>query len=215
MLEIAGVYRASSRELSRLDDPRTGRFGQVPLGEALQVGQLLELSGQAPGKLSLALRWVLRAQVAGEPVAWIGLRHADSFYPPDVAETGVDLSALVLVRLSSQGTAHALVRAAELLLRSGAFGLVVVDLERGVPRGELAWQSRLSGLARMHGARVVLLTRASAQEASLGPLVSLRVEAAGEPRGRHMALVPRLLKSKLGTSTALSPDVRSLPRGAR
>jgi recombination protein RecA len=211
MHEIAGVYRVSSALVP--DRPAAAGKG-LPLGEVFQAGQLLELSGQVAGKLSAVVRLVVRAQAAGEPVAFIGLRDAPVFYPPDVAEAGVDLAALVLVRLARGTAAYELVRAAELLLRSGAFGLVIVDLEQGVPKGELAWQSRLSGLARMHEARVVLLTRASEEAPSLGPLVSLRVRAAWERRGREALLTAHVLKSKLGAATVLSPDVRVLPRGA-
>ena len=56
------------------------------------------------------------------------------FFPPDAAEGGVDLDALLVVRardLSSMASA------ADQLARSGAFGLLVVDL-MGVPSVEPA-----------------------------------------------------------------------------
>jgi recombination protein RecA len=213
--DFAGVSRASlalSNDRSR--DRASGPERGAPLGEVFRGGQLLELSGQAAGKLSTVVRLVVRAQAEGEPVVLVGRRDGPLFYPPDAADAGVDLGALVLVRLAPDAPAHELVRAAELLLRSGAFGLVILDFEAGVPKGELAWQSRLSGLARMHDARVVLLTRAGGEAPSLGPLVSLRVSASWERRGQHALLVPHVLKSKLGHVPALSPDVRILPRGA-
>ena len=89
------------------------------------AGRLVELSGNAAAPLlSLAFALVADAQRAGEPVAWI--QGTDStFFPPDAARNGVDLSALVVVRLAE---VSARTRAAVRLLRSGAFGLVAMDL---------------------------------------------------------------------------------------
>jgi recA bacterial DNA recombination protein len=188
--------------------------GARPLWELFAAGQLLELSGRTAGKLSAAARLIARAQTEGEPVAWVGLREADGFYPPDFARAGVELAALVVARLAGAGS-HDLVRAAEVLLRSGAFGLVVIDLTGGVPKGELSWQARLSGLARRHAARVVFLTSSNSDAPSLGPLIGLRVEPSWrEQRGGRRALLSlRLVKSKLG-DVAVSPDTRALPEGA-
>jgi recombination protein RecA len=187
----------------------------APLWQLFGPGQLIELSGRAPGKLSAVARLIARAQAEQEPVAWISLREAASFYPPDFAHAGIDLSALAVVRLAEAAGAQGVVRAAELLLRSGAFGLVIVDLTRGVPKGELAWQARLSGLLRRHDARAVVLTESEREQPSLGPLVSLRVEASWrEGAGKRVLLEQRLLKSRLGGRVAVSPDVRGLPVGA-
>jgi recombination protein RecA len=187
----------------------------APLWRLFQPGQLLELSGRAPGKLSAVVRLIVHAQAEQEPVAWIMMRAAACFYPPDFEHAGVDLAALSVVRLSEDAGSHGLVRAAEVLLRSGAFGLVVIDLMQGVPKGELSWQARLSGLLRRHAARAVVLTASTSAEASLGPLVSMRVE----PRwragaGKRVLLEQTLLKCKLGMNAAISPDARSLPVGA-
>ena len=189
--------------------------GARPLWELFPAGQMLELSGRAPGKLSAAARLIARAQAEGEPVAWVGSREADGFYPPDFAQAGVELAALVVARLATGGS-HDLVRAAEVLLRSGAFGLVVIDMTGNVPKGELSWQARLSGLARRHAARVVFLTSASSDAPSLGPLIGLRIEPSWREQrgGRRALLTLRLVKSKLGTEVAVSPDTRGLPEGA-
>lgn len=187
----------------------------APLWQLFAPGQLIELSGRAPGKLSAVARLIARAQTEQEPVAWVGLREAACFYPPDFADAGIDLSALAVVRLAETAGAHGVVRAAELLLRSGAFGLVIVDLMRGVPKGELAWQARLSGLLRRHDARAVVLTESEREQPSLGPLVSLRVEASWrEGAGKRVLLEQSLLKSRLGGRVAVSPDLRALPSGA-
>jgi hypothetical protein len=94
------------------------------------IGRLVELSGGSSAPLlSMAFALVADAQRAGEPVAWI--QGTDStFFPPDAVRNGVDLNALVVVRL---GGIAARARAAVRLLRSGAFGLVAMDLGAAQP----------------------------------------------------------------------------------
>lgn len=192
-----------------------GETGEAPLWHHFRPGQLLELSGCAPGKLSMVARLVAHAQGEGEPVAWVAARDEAGFYPPDFALGGVDLASLVVVRVPPLSGTHALVRAAEVLLRSGAFGLLVIDFGGApVPRGSLAWQARLSGFVRMHEARVVLLTRSQREEPSLGPLIALRVEPEAHGEAGRVVLVARVLKSKLGLRACMAPDVRTPPVGA-
>lgn len=129
-------------------------------------GRLVQLSGE--GVLTMAVELVVDAQRVGEPAAWVAVDS--DFYPPDVAASGVDLAALVVVRVQDGRSAA---RAADRLLRSGGFGLVVLDLttDEDVP---LAVQSRLVGLAQRYEAAVVCLTRTLPHAPSLSPLVSLR-----------------------------------------
>jgi recombination protein RecA len=129
-------------------------------------GRLVQLAGHAV--MTLAVELVADAQRSGEPVAWVSV--GSEFYPPDAAAGGVDLSSLVVVRVQD---ALAAARAADRLVRSGGFGLVVLDLttDGDVP---LAVQSRLVGLAQRHEAAVVCLTSAPPTGPSLSPLVSLR-----------------------------------------
>jgi hypothetical protein len=213
----AAVIDEGGRERGRAKT--LGVSGRAPLWDHFRTGQLLELSGASAGKLSTVARLIVRAQGEGEPVAWVASRDESGFYPPDFAAAGIDLKALVVVRVPHEQGPHALVRASELLLRSGAFGLLVADFaQAAIPRGELAWQARLSGLLRRHESRMVLLTSSRREDPSLGPLIGLRVEphAACQPgpHGARVLLTQRILKSKLGSEAALSPDVRSLPLGA-
>ncbi len=155
------------------------------------AGRLCELSADANGALlSAAVSVVLDAQRHGEPVAWVSAQAA-TFYPPDVAACGVDLSALVVVRALGARQAG---RAADVLLRSGAYGLVVLDLGTSATL-PTPLQGRLVQLALKHDAAVVCLTEKSADEASLGSLVSLR----GEVRRR-----------RAGTGTGYTYRVRAL-----
>ena len=137
-------------------------------------GRLVELSGHAaPATLTAAVDLVLEAQHAAEPVAWLRL-EASSFFPPDLADSGVDLDALVVVRVVDPTAAA---RAAARLLQSGAFGLVVLDFAGGgTLELPMAQQGRLVGLAQNHDAAVVCLTDKPADLPSLSSLVSLRAE---------------------------------------
>src|SRR3972149_911602 len=89
------------------------------------AGRFVEISASgSAGSLTIAFGLVLKAQKRGEPVGWV-TSAASSFYPPDVAENGIDFAALGVVRLSGAGS---IPRAGEKLGRSGGFGLVVLDL---------------------------------------------------------------------------------------
>jgi recombination protein RecA len=147
------------------------------------AGRLVELSGEgACAVLTLAVGLVLDAQALREPVAWVSSDES-SFYPPDMADSGVDLAALVVVRIASTAlhakphpSSQTLAVAAERLLRSGAFGLVVLDLGKDAVLSQ-ALQSRLLGLAQRHHAGLVCLTEKAEETPSLGSLVSLRAQA--------------------------------------
>src|SRR5437588_2807487 len=115
-----------SMKLISLDELSARRGAQVVdlWGLAALRGRLVEVSARgASAALTAAIEVVAEAQAEAEPVAWITLVDG-SFYPPDVAANGVDLAALVVVRVRDVTAAA---RAAERVLRSGAFGLVVID----------------------------------------------------------------------------------------
>jgi len=156
-------------------------------------GRLAEVSGiHASASLTLVFRLVLEAQRSAEPVVWIS-RCASVFYPPDVAEVGVDLAALAVVRVP--GTRRA-ARAADHLLRSGAFGLVVLDVGTD-DRMPVAFQTRLAGLAKKHEAALLCITEKENRCSSLGSLVSLRAEAVRTDRtGDRFRCEARVLKDK-------------------
>jgi recombination protein RecA len=125
----------------------------------------------AVAPLTAAMGLVLDAQYHNEPVVWITLPNT-LFYPPDVADSGVDLDALVVVQVPAATDAA---RAAERLVRSGAFGLVILDLGKDarIPTG---LQGRLTNLAKRHDTAVVCVTAKGTDSASLGSMVSLRAE---------------------------------------
>ena len=136
-------------------------------------GCLAELSGAgASPSLTLAFSLVHQVQQQGEPAAWI-TRAESTFFPPDAAQSGVDLAALPVIRLA--GLRQCL-RAADQLARSGAFGLLVIDLG-GCLDLPLAVQTRLAGQALAHGTLILCLTMKTDRQPSLGSLVSVRAHA--------------------------------------
>ncbi|MBI4240536.1 MAG: recombinase A [Candidatus Rokubacteria bacterium] len=175
------------------------------------AGRLVEISGAgATAALTLAFGLVLEAQREGEPVAWVTTTET-SFYPPDTAEGGVDLDALVVVRVPE---ARAMARAAERLARSGAFGLVVLDLgATGVPT---PLQARLAGLAQRHHTALVCLTEKESTTPSLGSLVSLRVQAQRKriSEDRFACELPALKDKRRGPTWAHTEVCRG-PAGLR
>ena len=145
--------------------------GKTPLWSRMQLaGRLCELSS-IPGSalLTAAFRLVLDAQMEGEPVAWI-TAMPDTFFPPDAAANGVDLNALVVIRVPG---AQAAARSADRLLRSGSFGLIVMDLNSN-PTIPTPLQARLVQQARTHDTAILCLTAKAREAPSLGSMVSLR-----------------------------------------
>jgi len=155
---------------------------------------LVEISSRGAA-LTVATGLVLEAQHAGDPVAWIS---GDSFFfPPDLAESGIDLAALAVIRPPLDLTGG--LQAADRLLRSGAFGLVLLDLTRVHPACHtlpLAAQTRLAGLAQRHDTVMLCLTAREPGEASLGSLVSLHAVASRLEHDGRFSCEVRVLKDK-------------------
>ncbi len=137
-------------------------------------GRVVELSGRgASCGLTLAVGIVVQAQRVGEPAVWVAAVSGGAFFPPDAAAAGLDLRALPVVQAPSPLAAG---RAAEHLLRSGAFGLLVFDLgEASMP---VAAQARIARLAQRHESVVLCLTDKPVSAPSMGPLISLHAHAA-------------------------------------
>jgi recombination protein RecA len=169
---------------------------------ATLVGRLCELSGGAA--VTFAFHLVTEAQRRGEPAAWIGT-PASCFFPPDAAGGGVDLEALVVVRAPDSAQ---VARAADQLARSGAFGVLVLDLDGAVPPALL---SRLLGLAQKHEVAIAMLS-----EQPLGSLVSLRAETQSRRRaGGQVACELRVIKDKRRAPGWTVEEVCRGPAGLR
>src|ERR1041384_7212236 len=110
----------------------------------------------------------------------------------DDARNGIDLAALVVIRLTEP---TCIARAGEKLLRSGGFGLIVLDL--GAADIVMPLQTRLTGLAHRHHTALVCLTKKNRAAFSLGSLVSLRAHAQKKRMAQNrFACVLRVLKDK-------------------
>jgi recombination protein RecA len=197
------VISSAVRRAAPVDElqPAAPRAPSWSRGEL--AGRLVELSGTgSAARLTAAVGLVLESQRHGEPTAWITVQDS-AFFPPDVARSGVDLDALVVVRVAEPGRAA---RAAERLLRSGAFGLVVIDLAgpgatggRGGRDGAvipIPMQGRLVGLAQRHDAAIVCLTDKGADAPSIGSMISLRAEALRVGDGGRFGCKVKVLKDK-------------------
>jgi recombination protein RecA len=170
------------------DDPAGSVFHLANLR-----GRLVELSsGRASACLSLTCALLLEAQKHSTPAVWISLTR-DSFFPPDLAANGVDCSLLPVVwapDLSGAG------RAADQLLRTGAFGLIVIDQYRNA-RLPAPLQTRLARLALQHGCAVCFLTVKPQAAPSLGSMISLYVRVSRcRIEGARFRLEVRVVKDK-------------------
>ena len=134
------------------------------------AGRLVEISGD--GRLTLTVPLLVQAQVQQEPVVWISAARAE-FFPPDMAAGGVDLEALPVIGVS---TALEAALVADRLLRSGAFGMIVVDLNDDMRIGATQ-QGRLAGLARRHDTALICLSILGHLRGDGSSMVSLRAES--------------------------------------
>lgn len=173
------------------------------------AGRLVEISSsKASAAFSIAFALIRDVQKLGEPVGWVTSSES-FFYPPDAAQVGVDLSALVVVRLAD---AESIARAGEKLLRCGGFGLVVLDLRSvSIP---MPLQTRLTGLAHRHHAALVCLSEKDSAAFSLSSLVSLRIHAEKKRTAdNRFVCALRVLKDKRSGATWGYEDFYTGPAG--
>lgn len=184
-------------------------------------GRLVELVG-GPGSanVTLAVRLILEAQQAGEFAAWVAT-HRDAFFPPDVAAAGVDPGALPVVWAlpaagekpgAAEQPAREASRAAERLLRSGAFGLVVIDLARDLSLSPVS-QGRLLRLAEHHEALLLILRRKRRDARYSGSLVTVRAESSRERvgPGRFRATITNTKDKREGPGWTTSEEFDGPP----
>ena len=143
------------------DIDRARRPGQQRLDWPDLVGRLVEVVG---GPRSLRLAWLAQlttqVQAAGDVAVWLQTTESSPF-PPDLQQAGVALDRLPVLRLVDF---QAQLRAADVLLRSGAFGLCAIDATAASQRALDASRTldnalgRLLGLCQKHAASLVFLT---------------------------------------------------------
>ncbi len=105
----------------------TGMPGLDRLTGGLPRGAVTEITGPASsGRTSIALSIFAEATARGESIALIDGR--DAFTPHSAVRAGVDLKRLLWIRCNRMDGMDAVLKAADLLLKGGGFGVVAVDI---------------------------------------------------------------------------------------
>ena len=170
LLEFAGVFRG--HELTRKD--RRLSSGLAPLDDLIDGGiprgRISEITGRAgSGKTSLAASFAKSATHRGEVAAW--LDGSGSFDPESMAAAGVELGRMLwasmtttmatrMPRVAASPLARrqsAIIKAAELVLEAGGFGLVVLDFGEAPRALTHASALRIARAAERSGAAVIAL----------------------------------------------------------
>lgn len=228
---IAGLKRA----VDLTESQATGESWSL----ASLKGRLTELVGDTDSaNISVAARLVVSAQRAGALAAWVAT-HRDVFFPPDLAAAGVDLAALPVVwaieketeaQIStlrdtpgkSRRTAHIpklrdtpadrAARSAERLIRTGAVGIVIIDLARTLVLSPAA-QGRLLRLAEQHRTQVLILRRAREDDNYSGSLVSVRGQSSRErvSAGRFRCTITSTKDKREGPGWTMSEEFSGPP----
>jgi hypothetical protein len=147
---------------------RVAGFDRI-LGGGLPRGTITTLEGMpSSGRMAVAAR-LLATATAGGLAALIG----STAFPPALAAAGVELERLLIVPVSDPLGAA---RAADILLRSGAFSVVVMPaLPSGRGTGSATW-TRLASLA--HRANAVVIAVGVTASSELRYFASVRIETA-------------------------------------
>jgi hypothetical protein len=129
------------------------------LGGGFPRGAVSEISGnQSSNRTALTVSILAHAFDAGECCAWIDA--GGTFDPESAAEAGLRLEQLLWI--NCQGQAEAALKAADLLLHGGGFGLIVFDLadvsEASVRRISMTSWFRLRRAAEETGTALITLT---------------------------------------------------------
>jgi hypothetical protein len=171
-LEFSGVFRG--HELTRKD----GRLssGIAPIDALIEGGiprgRITEITGRAgSGRTSIAASFAAFATRRGEVAAW--LDSSGTFDPESMAAAGVELSRMLWAsipdgRIISRSAGRftlspiarrisAIVKAAELVLEAGGFGLVVVDFGDTSRPLTQASALRIARAAERSGAAVIAI----------------------------------------------------------
>jgi hypothetical protein len=172
LLEFSGVFRghALSGNYRRLIS------GLAPLDDLIDGGiprgRISEITGRpGSGKTSIAASFVASATHRGEVAAW--LDSSGTFDPESMAAAGVELRRMLWASMTTASgmpgatfphaasalarRQSAIVKAAELVLEAGGFGLVVIDFGEAPRALTHASALRIARAAERSGAAVLAL----------------------------------------------------------
>ncbi|MGD1070731.1 MAG: hypothetical protein ABSB15_11375 [Bryobacteraceae bacterium] len=170
-------------------------------GGGIPRGTLTEICGtESSGRTALMFALLGAATRQGECCAWIDA--AGAFDPQSACDAGVDLERVLWVNCG--GNAEHALKATDLLIQAGGFGLVVMDLadtpDREARRVPLASWFRLRHAAeRMDAALVVIERQINARSCS-----ALRIELRRK-RPLWMGKLLRGLAAECGTGASACP----------
>ena len=167
---VSGVFRG--HELTRKD--RRLSSGLAPLDALIDGGiprgRISEITGSAgSGKTSIAASFAAFATRRGEVAAW--LDASGCFDPESMAAAGVELRRMLWASMATSRShllkgewfgvrsrrQSAIVKAAELVLEAGGFGLVVVDFGEAPRQLTHASALRIARAAERSGAAVIAI----------------------------------------------------------
>jgi len=192
---IRHIERRSPRRVAFEASGLEAVDGLLP-GGGFPRGALSEIQGEpGSGKTALCLSTMARSMRADGLAAFVDGRG--ELYPPAAAALGVDLARLLLVRPPASGTGQGIstaLWAAEVLLGSGAFEVVALDLP-------------LLGAARPEGAAVPpeVMARRLVAAAEKGGAVGLWLSSPGAGQASGGLRLP----------AAVRLEVRCGPEGPR
>ena len=165
------------------------------LAGGLPRGRVTELAGaRSAGRTALACRIAASATTAAETIAWVD--PEDTLDPAAADAAGVALSRTLWVRPRNPGDA---LRATEILLGAGGFGLVVLDPDAHLaPLGRTGSWIRLARAAERTGSTLLVLTTTP----QVGSCAALGLEILG--RQAHWSHGPGQLALLDGISSSIA-----------
>ncbi len=129
------IMRLGSQEKVDIETIPTGALSlDIALGGGIPKGRIIEIYGpESSGKTTLAIHILTEAQKKGDAVAFIDAEHAfDSLYAKNI---GLDIDNLYI---SQPDFGEQALEILETLVRSAAFGVIVVDSVAALtPRAEI------------------------------------------------------------------------------
>ncbi len=177
LLEFSGVFRGY--ELTRKDRRLSSGLAQLDalIDGGIPRGRISEITGRAgSGKTSIAASFAAFATRRGEVAAWLDASSA--FDPESMAAAGVELRRMLWASMKTTTVSRitrvtlpharvavgplarrqsAIVKAAELVLEAGGFGLVVVDFGEAPRALAQALALRIARAAERSGAAVIAI----------------------------------------------------------
>jgi len=129
------IMRLGSQERVEIETIPTGALSlDIALGGGIPKGRIIEIYGpESSGKTTLAIHILTEAQRKGDAVAFIDAEHA--FDPTYAKNIGLDIDNLYI---SQPDFGEQALEILETLVRSAAFGVIVVDSVAALtPRAEI------------------------------------------------------------------------------